>query len=582
MHISYQEMFDRIESNSGLIFVNTFEETKLIRELKKNFDGEHVEFWSATQGLHQLSNDEKDVTPHNYNSSNAKKTTKGTSSVGNILTALDIIESDCQSKLTDDIEDFKRSIYVLRDADKFFTNPMVIRKIRDIVYLCATAGSPIIISGPAMKVPTELEKDSAYIELGLPTRQEIKDNIITKNIATLMKLHNKEVINDEDKIDAKFDLNRITNAAMGLTEDEIFNACNYSLETKQKLDEDIIINEKKNIINKNDILEFWPCEGGLSTVGGFKNFKDWFKVQKAIMDNPEVAKEFQAEHPKGCMLLGVQGSGKTAIAKAAAKESGMSVIKFDTGKVFAGLVGESEKRMRMALAQAEAAGGIVIIDELDKSLAGAGSSDKTDGGTTKRVIGTLLTWMQEPHPGVFIIATANDITAIRNSHPELLRKGRFDNIFFSDIPSKAERAEIFKIHLEKRGRDSSRFDLEFLAEIQYTDNTSKKFDYTGAEIEHSIKEAIQYNLANALNTGDKTAVAINSDEDIKTEDVASRIREVVPIVKVGDKHIQSMRKWAADNAVNVSVNVKDDKAPKKKAKSKSKKINLKQLDIDFD
>ena len=579
MHKSYTEMFNRIESNAGLMFVNTFEETKLVRELKRYFKDDEVQFWSATQGLHKLNDDDMDVTPHNYLSKHARKTSAGAQTVGNILSALELIEEDCHNKLNNEIDEFKRTVYVLRDGDKFFNNPMVIRKIRDIVYLCATAGSPILFSGPSMKIPTEVEKDSVYIELGLPTRKEIKDGIITKSIATLIKLHNKETDNAEDKIAEDFDLNRITNACMGLTEDEIFNACNFSLETKKKLDEDVIIQEKKNIINKNDILEFWPCEGGLNTVGGFQNFKHWFKVQKAIMDNPEVAKEFKAEHPKGCMLLGVQGSGKTAIAKAAAKESGMSVIKFDTGRVFAGLVGESEKRMRLALAQAEAAGGIVIIDEIDKSLAGAGSSDKTDGGTTKRVIGTLLTWMQEPHPGVFIIATANDITAIRNSHPELLRKGRFDNIFFSDIPSEQERAEIFKIHLEKRGRDASKFDLEALAKINFKDDAGGTFDYTGAEIEHSIKEAIQYNLAAALQ--EDKSVKINSRYDIKTKDVAERIAEVVPIVKVGDKHIKSMRKWAQENAVNVST-VKAKKDTKTKRKTKSKKINLKNMNFNLD
>ena len=580
MHKSYKELYDRIESNCGLLFVNTFEETKLIRELSNRFKDEHVQFWSATQGLHALNIEQSKIEPYSFNIKNAKKTSGGQSTVGNILTALDVIEEECKQKIDDDISDFKRTMYVLRDADKFFNNPMVVRKMRDIVYLCATAGSPIIITGPAMKIPTEIEKDSAYIELGLPTREEIIDNIIG-SITKLMKLHNNEVLNDEDKINEEFDINKIANACMGLTEDEIFNACNYSLETEKKLDEDVIIQEKKNIINKNDILEFWPCDGGLNTVGGFSNFKNWFNVQKAIMDNPEVAKAFKAEPPKGCMLLGVQGSGKTAIAKAAAKEAGMGVIKFDTGKVFAGLVGESEKRMRLALAQAEAAGGIVIIDEIDKSLAGAGSSDKTDGGTTKRVIGTLLTWMQEPHPGVFIIATANDITAIRNAHPELLRKGRFDQIFFSDIPTETERAEIFKIHLNKRSRDASRFDLEKLAKISYKDETGKSFNYTGAEIEHSVKEAIQFNLANSLNTGN-TDLEINSDSDITTEAIIERLTDIVPIVKVGDKHIQSMRKWAANNAINVSVQPKAETKAKSSKRKRSTKINLKQMDFDLD
>lgn len=583
MHESYNELYDRIESNSGMLFINTFEETKLIRELTKHFKNETILFWSATQGLHKIDPEQPKVEPYSFNSANALKTKKGASTMGNILTALEVIEEECKDKIDDDTEEFKRSIYVLRDADKFFNNPMVVRKMRDIVYLCATAGSPMVITGPAMKVPTELEKDSVYIELGLPTREEIKENIITKNIGKLIRMHNEDTLEDEHKISEDYDLNKIANAAMGLTEDEIFNACNYSIETRMALDEDVIIQEKKNIINKNDILNFWPCDGGLSTVGGFENFKEWFRVQKAVLDHPELAEKFHAEPPKGCMLLGVQGSGKTAIAKAAAKEWGKGVIKLDMGNVFAGLVGESEKRMRLALAQAEAAGGVIVIDEIDKGLAGAGSSDKTDGGTTKRVIGTLLTWMQEPHPGVFIIATANDITAIRNAHPELLRKGRFDNIFFSDIPSQEERKAIFGIHLEKRGRDASRFDLDMLSEIKYKDETGREFEYTGAEIEHSIKEAIQYNLANNLNAGNE-AVEINSDEDVTTEDVANRLRDIIPIVKVGDKHIEGMRKWAVNNAVNVSASKETKIKPKKKASAKTnqKKTNLRNMDLDLD
>ena len=578
MHESYTELFDRIESNSGLVFVNTFEETKLIRELTKNFNNDNIQFWSATQGLHQIDQEISKVEPYSFNPDNAKKNSKGAPTVGNILTAFDVIETECKDKIDSNTEEFKRTIYVLRDADKMFVNPMVVRKIRDIVYLCATAGSPIVICGPAMKVPTELEKDSVYIELGLPTRDEIKDNIIVKSIQKLIKLHNKDVIDAADKIDENFDMNKIVNACMGLTEDEIFNACNYSLETKKALDEDVIIQEKKNIINKNDILKFWPCDGALDTVGGFDNFKNWFKVQKAVLDNPELATSYHAEPPKGCMLLGVQGSGKTAIAKAAAKEWGKGVIKLDMGNVFAGLVGESEKRMRLALATAEAAGGVIIIDEIDKGLAGAGSSDKTDGGTTKRVIGTLLTWMQEAHPGVFVIATANDITAIRNSHPELLRKGRFDNIFFSDIPTQEEREAIFKIHLKKRGRNPDSFDVTELAKIKYKDETGKDFEYTGAEIEHGVKEAIQYNLA--LNLSTNTEIKISGTHDITTEDVAARIRDIIPIVKVGDKHIQTMRDWAKNNAVNVSSRLADVKETKKK--TTTKKINLKTADLDLD
>jgi SpoVK/Ycf46/Vps4 family AAA+-type ATPase len=252
------------------------------------------------------------------------------------------------------------------------------------------------------------------------------------------------------------------------------------------------------------------------------------------------------------MILGVQGSGKTHIAKALAKEIGSGAIKLDMGRVFAGLVGESEKRMRMALAQAEAAGGVIIIDEIDKGLAGAGSSDKTDGGTTKRVIGTLLTWMQEPHPGLFIVATANDITAIRNAHPELLRKGRFDEIWFADIPNEKEREDIFKIHLEKRGRKTDKIDLKELAAIKYVEENGKEYVYTGAEIEYAIKEAISHKLAKNI-IENKKKIGLNGVNDIKTADIKEQLLKIKPIVKVGEKAVKVMRDWAKDNARNVST-----------------------------
>jgi SpoVK/Ycf46/Vps4 family AAA+-type ATPase len=292
------------------------------------------------------------------------------------------------------------------------------------------------------------------------------------------------------------------------------------------------------------------------------------------MTSPHAAK-FKVNPPKGILLLGTQGSGKTAIGKAVAQSWGVGLIKFDMGKVFAGLVGESERRMRMALAQVDAAGGVVLIDEIDKGLSGAGSSDKTDGGTTSRVIGTLLTWLQESHPGVFLIATANDITNLRKNHPELLRKGRFDEIWFSDSPCAEERQEIYRIHLKKRGRNPERFDLKALGEQMFEDESGERYGLTGAEIEHAINDCIQERFAEA---GGKE-LELNSKDDITTEGLMEKAKMIKPMSWIARDTITPMRKWSAENARKVS-SLMDTK--KKGASAKGATVNMRSIETDVD
>jgi len=551
---SFQLLYDRIRSNTGLIFVDTYEEPRLVRELKREFKKDDIEFWSATQGLHAIDKEKEAdrVKLHHFSPDDCRKTAKDVPTTGNILNALDIIEADCRQKIKNHSHSRIRNIYVIRDPDKFFNNPMPIRKIRDITYLVATAGSTMIMTGAGITVPTDLEKDAAYIQLRIPEFAAIKEGIIKKRILSLIQLNNDQVEQnkepDTNKLCPDFDVDKISRACGGLTEDEIINTCSFSLTTKKTLDISTILEEKRQIINKNDILTYWVCEEQMSDVGGFTELKTWFDVQKMAMDS-EHAPEFRVEQPKAALILGVQGSGKTHIAKALAKSWGKGLIKLDMGKVFAGLVGESEKRMRMALHQAEAAGGVVIIDEMDKGLGGAGSSDRTDGGTTKRVIGTLLTWMSEPHKDLFIIATANDISGLLEAHPELLRKGRFDEIWFSDAPSRNERKEIFEIHLRKRGRDPKKFNLDMLADWQY-EQTGSKYDLVGSEIEHSIKEAIAQKFAQNYKG---KALKIGGPTDISTEDIMTQLRHIKPISFVGKAPVKRMRDWAKDHARNVST-----------------------------
>ena len=254
MHHSFNELFSRIESHTGLIFIDTFEETRLIRELKKKFPSYSIQFWSATQGLHNIvkNTEPKKVKPYIFAAKDARKSANGGKSVGNLLTALDIIEEDCRTKIDQRMNNIEGTIYIVRDAHKFFNNPMPIRKLRDILYLASTAGSPIIITGSGMKVPDDLSKDSAYIELGLPTKEEIITDIIEKRVVRHIKSYNHTIDdgqNEGELIESDFDMNKVANACMGLTEEEIINTCSFSIETKHKLCPDVILNEKKNIIN---------------------------------------------------------------------------------------------------------------------------------------------------------------------------------------------------------------------------------------------------------------------------------------------------------------------------------------------
>lgn len=576
---SFEEIFNRIECDTGLIFIDTPEETRLIRNVFKRYKGHSVQFWSLTQGLIEIPKDDdaERFLPHDYPTKKARTDSTGNlSSRGNIMNTFNIIEEDCRTKIANDNDGDIKNIYILRDADKFFQQPGPLRSCRDLVYLAACAGSCIIVTGFGVTVPNDIEKDSSFVKLPYPTTDEILKNMIP-DFRERISRHNR-LHNTQEMVDDQFNDLEVARACSGLTEDQIINTIGFSTTVKRKVDLDVILEEKKAIINKSDILEYWVCDTTLSDVGGFSELKKWFQVRKAIMNAPDAAKKFGAKSPKGIMLLGVQGSGKTYIAKSVAADLGVGVIKLEMGKVFAGLVGESEKRMRQALAQADAAGGVIVIDEIDKGLSGAGSSDRTDGGTTSRVIGTLLTWMAEEHPGVFIIATANDISALNRNHPELLRKGRFDEIWFSDAPNFEERKEIFKIHLQKAGRNPENFDLDLLAEYEYQDeNTDRTYTLTGAEIEYGVHDAID----EAFALGGGKEMKAGDKNDITTEQIIEKLKLIKPITYISKETIAPMRRWSDMNARNVSTTTNKGKSSTKKSSKLNMRSSVSSEDVDI-
>jgi SpoVK/Ycf46/Vps4 family AAA+-type ATPase len=262
-------------------------------------------------------------------------------------------------------------------------------------------------------------------------------------------------------------------------------------------------------------------------VGGLAVLKEWLNKRAAAFTAE--ARAFGLPAPKGILMLGVQGCGKSLCAKAVSNLWQLPLLRFDMGRMFGSLVGSSEENVRRAIAVAESvAPAILWVDEIDKAFAGSQGSGSTDGGTTARVFGTFLTWLSEKTAPVFVVATANDISQLP---PELLRKGRLDEIFFVDLPSPEERKEIFRIHINKRKRDAEKFDLPALS--------LASTDFSGAEIEEAVNSAL-YD-------------AFYSQTELATENVLTTISQTVPLAKTMDEQINRLRSWAEGRARNASV-----------------------------
>jgi SpoVK/Ycf46/Vps4 family AAA+-type ATPase len=312
------------------------------------------------------------------------------------------------------------------------------------------------------------------------------------------------------------------NAARGLTCIEAENVFAKSLVMGRQLDLSVIIAEKEQLIRRSQVLEYYESVDGFANVGGMGLVKLW--LRKRGMAFTEKARRFGLPEPKGLLLLGVQGSGKSLLAKAVASQWQLPLLRLDLGRVFSELVGSSEQNIRTALRLAESVSPCVIwLDEIEKGLAGATGSGTSDAGTSARVFGSLLTWMQEKTSPVFVIGTANDISALP---PEVLRKGRFDEIFFVDLPQPQERREIFAIHLARRGRDPLDFDLNELA------LTSEGF--SGAEIEQIIIDG----LYDAFEDG----------RELTDEDLFRNMKSTIPLSQTMESKISALRQWARTHA----------------------------------
>jgi ATP-dependent 26S proteasome regulatory subunit len=423
------------------------------------------------------------------------------------------------------IEQVEPALFVFKDFHPFLTRQhfAVIRKLKDIALHLKDSFKTILLVSPVLEIPSELEKEITVLNFPLPTRDDLSE-LLDKIMAEVKEF--KQVALDL----AKPDRERLLQAALGLTLGEAENVFAKIIVKQQRLSgEDVhdVFAEKQQIIRKNGLLEYCATSESFSHVGGLAVLKDWLNKRAAAFTDE--ARAFGLPAPKGILILGVQGCGKSLCAKAVSTQWQLPLLRFDMGRMFGSLIGSSEENTRRAIAVAESvAPAILWADEIDKAFAGSQGSAVADGGTTARVFGTFLTWLSEKSAPVFVVATANDISQLP---PELLRKGRFDEIFFIDLPGIEEREEIFRIHLAKRGRDADAFDTAACA--------AASRDLSGAEIEESINSAL-YD-------------AFHSHCEVTTEHILAALAQTVPLAKTMDEQISRLRHWAVGRARNASV-----------------------------
>lgn len=405
-------------------------------------------------------------------------------------------------------------IFVFKDLHPFIDSPAVTRWLRDAIASFKDTQRTIILMSPVQTVPIELEKEVIVLDYPLPDMAELN-----QVLSQQLELSRSRRVTTEAR-------EKLLKAALGLTRDEAEKVYRKAQVTSGRLTEaevDIVLSEKKQLIRRNGILEYIEEDETLDSVGGLEELKHWLRQRSNAFT--ERAREYGLPQPKGMMILGVPGCGKSLIAKTTSRLWGLPLLRLDMGRVYDGsMVGRSEANLRNALKTAESISpAILFIDEIDKAFAGSTGSADSDGGTSSRIFGSFLTWMQEKTSPVFVMATANRVERLPG---EFLRKGRFDEIFFVDLPSSDERKEIFGIHLAKRREDISRFDLDQL--VMVCDG------FSGAEIEQALVAAMYEAFA--------------QDREFTQLDIIASIRATLPLSKTMHEQVTALRDWARQRA----------------------------------
>ena len=469
-----------IKSRTSLIWIRTKEEERLERILNsscKILNIKRYVRWDCVNGIKGLLNEEGKFS-------------------NNPLGVLNWLKEQSSEVST---------ILLVKDFHKFYDDPSINRTIKELSFSLKQTNHNLIISSHLFPSSEELDELMAILNLPLPDQNELKNLI--KRIA----INTNSNLNDQD-------LRELTEASSGLTEIKVKQVTAKALTQRGKISkEDIkdILEEKKQVIARSEILEFFETNSNQDDIGGLKVLKVWLNQRYRAFSKD--ARDYGLPLPKGVLLVGAQGTGKSLTAKSISKSWSMPLLRLDLGRLFSSLVGSSEARTREAISRAEAMSPCILwIDEIDK---GFGGDARSDGGTSQRVLASLLTWMAEKESSVFVIATAN---AIDKLPAELLRKGRFDEIFFLDLPKSEERLSILDLHLKKR-RPNYSFPLSTI--IDRTDG------FSGAELEQAVIEGMH--------------MSFSENRELMEKDLIKAVSELVPLSRTAKEQIDLLKEWSS-------------------------------------
>jgi AAA+ superfamily predicted ATPase len=410
-------------------------------------------------------------------------------------------------------------IFLLKDFCRYCDNDRISRRLRDLADGFRTARRSIVLLGATVQLPPELDADAVAFQLGLPSVEELIGGVK----ATLAELNRTQGI--ASSLDAA-GVGQLAKNLAGLAEDDALRVLRQCVLGRRKADAgllDDVLEAKRQAMHTGGLLETIRRDASFADVAGLQRLREWIGKRKSAL-TPE-GQRFGLVPPKGVLITGVQGCGKSLAAKAIAGEWGYELARLDAGALYDKFVGESEKRLKKALDVAQKISPVVLwIDEIEKAFASAGSSGDADAGLSQRLLATLLTWMQDRESGVFLAATSNNITILP---PEMLRKGRFDEIFFVDLPVVASRTALFALHIRKRGRDAAEFDLAKLA--------GASDGFSGAEIEQAIAAGLY--------------TAFGLKQQLTTEILVAEIQATQPLSVTRAEEIAAIRGWAKSRAV---------------------------------
>ncbi len=492
-----EELNILIQAQYPLIYLVTAEEDRAEKEIAKIAQLKHqprkLYVWTMTHGMVEYG--QARTTQHNTTSPEAA------------------IEWTTRHK--------EPAIFIFKDLHPFKDSAGVNRWLRDAIASFQGMQKAIVLMSPVQQVPIELEKEVVVLDFALPDITAL-DRVLTQQLDQ----NRQNRLSNEGR-------EKLLKASLGLTKDEAEKVYRKAYVKRGKITEaevDIILSEKKQLIRRNGILEFVEEDETIDSVGGLDELKGWL-VQRSDAFT-ERARTYGLPQPKGMLILGVPGCGKSLIAKTTSRLWGLPLLRLDMGRVYDGsTVGRSEANLRGALKTAESISpAILFIDELDKAFAGTAGSGDSDGGTSSRIFGSFLTWMQEKTSPIFVMATANRVEKLPG---EFLRKGRFDEIFFVDLPTQSEREAVFSIHLSKRKRDIQRFDLEQLAKVAD--------GFSGAEIEQALIAAMYDAFA--------------QNREFTQLDIIAAIKATLPLSRTMTEQVTALRDWARQRARPAAASV---------------------------